>query len=246
MISIPPQVYLSAIDEERFGVRTVRASEVTFETLPAVIEFCRSHDAVFLIVRCPTTDLQAVQTMEQQGFLLMDTLVVSTRNLQNPPLPADTGEVLIRAIRPGEENAVKHIAAVVYRDYMGHYHADTRLDRARCDETYVSWAERSCASPEVADHVLVADLNGAIVGFFTLKLISRDEGQAILSGVLPEARNRGLYRSFMIRSMEWFLTQGAARMVVATQITNIAVQKVWARVGFEPNRAYYTLHKWFE
>jgi hypothetical protein len=34
-------------------------------------------------------------------------------------------------------------------------------------------------------------------------------------------------------------------MLISTQITNVAVQKVWTRLGFEPSRSYYTFHKWF-
>jgi hypothetical protein len=45
--------------------------------------------------------------------------------------------------------------------------------------------------------------------------------------------------------MAWCASRGAARMMVSTQINNVAVQKVWARLGFEPNYAYYTFHKWF-
>jgi hypothetical protein len=35
-----------------------------------------------------------------------------------------------------------------------------------------------------------------------------------------------------------------ARMVVSTQITNLAVQKVWVRQGFELTGSYYTFHLW--
>ena len=35
-------------------------------------------------------------------------------------------------------------------------------------------------------------------------------------------------------------------MVLSTQVTNLAVQKVWSRLGFEPSRSYYTFHLWFD
>jgi hypothetical protein len=46
--------------------------------------------------------------------------------------------------------------------------------------------------------------------------------------------------------MEWGLKQGFQQMLYSTQITNIAVQKVWVRLGAELDHAYYTFHKWFE
>jgi hypothetical protein len=49
----------------------------------------------------------------------------------------------------------------------------------------------------------------------------------------------------MVAAMAWLAARGRTRMVVSTQITNLAVQKVWARLGFEPSSSYYTLHRWF-
>ncbi len=238
-------VSLSAIDEERFGIRTARASGVTLDRLSSVLEFCRNHDVVLLIARCPTSEVRVVQAVEREEFALMDTLVYYARDLTKTPIPADNGKVLVRPLRKGEEKQVAATAAESFHGYYGHYHADERLDRAKCDEAYTSWAVRSCVSREVADEVLVADLKNTIVGFATLRLNSPEEGEGVLFGVVPSAQGYGIYRSFMIRGMEWCRSKGATHMVVSTQINNIAVQKVWTRVGFELSHSYYTFHKWF-
>jgi len=183
--------------------------------------------------------------MEREGFLLMDTLLYYTRNLISPPIPEDAGKVTVRPIRGGEDNEVSTIAAQSFRGYFGHYHADDRLDRSACDQAYVDWAVRSCTSRKVADEVLVADRSGQVMGFATLRLNDADEGEGVLFGVAPEAQGQGIYRSFMIHGMKWCLSKNATRMVVSTQVTNFAVQKVWTRLGFEPSHAYYTFHKWF-
>jgi GNAT superfamily N-acetyltransferase len=241
-----PLVHLSAIDAERFDIRVARASRVTTETLPAVLGFCRTNGAVLLIARCQCSELGAAQAMEREGFSLMDTLLYCTRDLTRLPLPSDTGSIPIRFFRPGEEEAVRVVAAESLRGYFGHYHADDRLDRAQCDAAYVSWALRSCTSREVADDVLVAEWKGNVVGFFTLRLNSPDEGEAVIGGVLPSMQGHGVYRSFIVQGMAWCASKGAKRMLVSTQVTNVAVQKVWARLGFEPSHAYYTFHKWFD
>lgn len=240
------QVSLSSIDEERFGIRTARALQVTVDSLEEVLSFCRDHNAKFLIARCLASELTAAQAMESSGFILTDTLVYYLRNLVNTPIPTDTSTVLVRPIRVGEESQVRVVAAECFRGYFGHYHADPRLDRAKCDETYVSWAVRSCMSREVADGVLVADEAGSIRGFATLRINSPEEGEGVLFGVAQMAQGHGIYRSFIVHAMQWFLSKGCTRMVVSTQITNISVQKVWTRVGFEPSHSYYTFHKWFD
>ena len=240
------QVYLSSIDEDRFGMRTARAPSVTMDTFPSVMDFCRTNDVILLIARTLTSELEVVQAMERAGFLLMDTLVYYARYVTEEPIPSDPGQVPVRPVRPGEDEAVRLVAAESFRGYYGHYHADERLDRTRCDEVYTSWAFCSCVSREVADEVLVADLDGSVVGFVTLRLNTPEEGEALVGGIAPSAQRRGVYQSFIINGMQWCRAKGATRMIVSTQITNIAVQKVWARLGFEFDHAYYTLHKWFD
>ena len=104
---------------------------------------------------------------------------------------------------------------------------------------------RSCTSKQVATEVLVAERDNRIIGFATLRLNTPEEGEGVLFAVAPEAQGGGIYRSFMVNGMQWCKEQQAKRMVVSTQVTNVAVQKVWCRVGFEPARSYYTFHRWF-
>ena len=241
-----PLVHLSTIDEERFGIRTARASGVTLGTLPHVMDFCQANEVLLLIVRCATSEFGAVHAMERAGFLLMDTLVYYSRDLARRPIPARMGSIPIRPIRPGEEEVVKSIAVESFRGYFGHYHADERLEKYKCDEAYEYWAYRSCVSRDVADEVLVAEHGGSVSAFCTFRVNAQEEGEAVLSGVSPSAQRRGIYRELLIAGMEWCLSRGSVRMVLSTQITNIAVQKVWVRLGSEPTHACYTLHKWLD
>jgi RimJ/RimL family protein N-acetyltransferase len=240
------QVYLSALEEERFGIRTARAVGVTVENLHLVMDFCLNNQVVFLIARCSCTNIKAAQAMEREGFSLMDTLVYYVRDLTKTPIPRDLGKFPLRPIRPGEEEAVRTLAAESFQGYAGHYHADERLDRNKCDETYTSWAVRSCLFREVADEVLVADQGGTLVAFTTLRLNNPEEGEWVLGGVSPSARGEGIYWSIIICGMEWGLAKGVKRMIISTQLTNVAVQTVWTRLEFVPSHTYYTFHKWFE
>lgn len=246
MTSDAPPVDLSPIDSERFGISVARAMVATPDTLASVNDFCREKGVTLLIARCPASELGTAQAMERDEFSLMDTLIYYARNLGKTPVPLDTGTIPVRPVRSGEAEAVERVAAESFREYFGHYHADGRLPRRQCDEVYTSWAVRSCTSRDVADEVLVAELDANIVGFATLRLNSPEEGEGVLFGVDPSAQGRGVYRSFMVHGMKWCVSKGATRMVVSTQISNVAVQKVWARLGFEANQAYYTFHKWFD
>ncbi len=239
-------VDLSAIDEERFGIRTARCSAMTADFLPEAVAFCRENQVVLLIARCPVGDLPSVQAMERAGFFLTDTLVYYVRDLVALPIPADVGQVPVRPVRDGEEESVRDVAAAAFHGYSGHYHADSRLDPALCDQVYSSWAWNASLSRDAARPVLVADLQGAVAGFAVLRLNEPEEGEGVLYGVAPAARGRGIYRSLLIQSMSWFQLRGARRMLYSTQVTNAPAQKTLVRLGFEVSHAYYTLHKWFD
>ena len=241
-----PNIRLSEIDEERFGVRSARAFEVKAETLGAITDFCRANQVLLLMARCSASDIRAAQAMEREGFLLMDTLVYYVCDMAKRGNPQDSTDITVRPVKPGEEAQVEAIAIDSFRNYFGHYHADERLDRVKCDEAYRSWALRSCKFRDVANEVLVALLQNRVVAFASLCLNNSRDGEGVLFGVAPSAQGQGIYRSLMVNGMQWCLAKGRTRMVVSTQITNIAVQKVWTRLGFESDHAVYTFHKWFD
>jgi GNAT superfamily N-acetyltransferase len=235
----------SSVDSERFSIRVARAHHVTTLNYSEVLDFCTSAGIDLLIARSDTHELEVAQRMEAQGFFVTDTLVYYTFDLTKRLIPDDSCKVNIRAYRPEDQSRVREVAAAAFTGYRGHYHADPRLDDNKCDEAYISWAEHSCASKDVADEVLIAERDSIPVGFATMRLNSAQEGEGVLFGVSPEAQGLGIYRSFIVNGMRWCKEKGAYRMVVSTQVTNTAVQKVWCRVGFEPSHSYYTFHKWF-
>jgi len=239
-------VWLSPLETSRFGVRTARAQDVTFEDIPAVLDFCAREDVCLLIARCPADDLRAAQSLEQVGGRLMDTLIEYRRDLQKGPIPEEESSVAIRSARSEDEEALRRLAAEAFRGYRGHYHADPRLDAAKADEAYVDWAVRSCRG-ELADDVLVAVGEGEmLLGFITLCANRSEEVEARLFAVSAAARGTGVSRALLVGALRWSRRRGARCVSISTQITNIAAQKAWVRVGFEPSRAHYTFHVWFD
>jgi len=237
------QVRRSPLDEARFGMAAARADGVTAADVPALLAFCAAESVRLLMVRTADAAPAGAQAFEEAGFRLMDTLVYYGRPVDDC-LPAAQ-----HTLRPAvlfDAPSVAALAAEAFRDYGGHYHADSRLPRDLCDGVYVSWAERSVAVAGVADGVLLAEEAGKLVGFVTLRLNSATEGEVPLYGVHPAAQGRGIGRSLIAGALAWFRERGAARMVISTQVTNIASQTVWIRCGFTPITAHYSFHRWFD
>lgn len=234
----------SQLDSDRFGIRVARA-QIVPETLSRVLDFCAAEKIDLLIARCASGDLAAAQGMETQGFQLMDTLVYYGFDLSRRAMPEDKSVFHVRRVRSEDHEQVRTIASAAFKGYMGHYHADRRLDRDKCDQAYASWAERSC-SKAAADEVLVAEQDRDVAGFGTLRMNSPQETEGLLFAVAPRFQGRGVCPSLMLHSLGWTRSQGAQRMLISTQITNVSMQKVWCRVGFEFSHSYYTFHKWFD
>ncbi|HNY50366.1 MAG TPA: GNAT family N-acetyltransferase [Smithella sp.] len=246
MDSLSSQVFLSDIDTGRFGVQTARAAQVTVDTLQSVLDFCHAHNVKLLIARCDANDLKTIQAMESNGFFLTDTLLYYQCDIHQAPKFPVLSKGLIRPVHPGEAQMVKNLAIEAFRGYVGHYHADPRLDQKQCDEAYASWAYRSCLQKDIADQVLVAEQDGSLKGFVVLKLHTPEEGQLVLNAVHPEAQSSGVYFALVSAAMLWCFQQGAKRITTSTHLPNIAVQKVWARHGFWLTHADCTFHKWFD
>jgi GNAT superfamily N-acetyltransferase len=238
-------VSLSAIDRERFGVVTARDGHFTAASLDGTLRFCRENAVRMLVARCAAEDLPAAQAMEAAGGRLMDTLVYYVRALDRP-FPDEIPASPVRPLRAGEAGEVRRVATAAFRGYFGHYHADPRLDRAKADEAYADWAERSCLDRLVASSVLVVEHQGLVAGFLTLLQRGADEQEIILNGVDPTHQRHGLYRALVLGAMSRARDEGAKRLSVSTQLINIGVQKTWSRLGFEPSRSHYTFHLWFD
>jgi GNAT superfamily N-acetyltransferase len=239
-------IELSNLEFERYGVRCARAQAATESDVESFERFCRENDVDLFIVRCPTEQIELVQAFERSGALLMDCLVYYRRDLVKRPLANPDGFDWIRPVESKDVQSVARVAATAFEGYYGHYHADRRLDREKSDAAYRDWAVRSCSDERFADRVFAAWDGDEVVCFATLKALSADEVEAVLFGVAPQAQGRGIYDALIKKSLHWASEIQAKSCVLSTQISNLAVQKVWVRNGFEPMNSYFTLHQWHD
>lgn len=236
---------LSSIDKDRFGVVTAKVSIEKDENITSVVSWCTEHAVEFLIARCDTPEIGLVHRMEEAGFQLMDTLVYfSHKSISASPLTL-SADYSWRLANEEDADLVESCALMAFKDYFGHYHADPKLSKNDSDLVYSSWARSSCLSQHVADAVLVICKNDQVVAFLTLKKLDGESAEIILNGVNPQHQAHGLYTSLVQLAKNWCLQNGINQLLVSTQITNTAPQKVWCRHGFEPRNSIYTFHKWF-
>lgn len=238
---------VSEIDEQRFGIRTVRVEEVTRDDLDEIDQFCRDNDATLLIARVNVKHLDAVQRMEDDGYRLMDTLTYMKFRYNVTEIPERDPSHQIRPAVEADRDEILAIAAEAFKGYKGHYHMDPRLDDDICDEIYASWAVNSLMDKTFADDVFVVDGEEGLKGFFTVRITAPGKhGELVLSGVAPYAQKQGVYPTMLTHGLEWGRDQGFRFVVASTQLTNVPVLKIFGRLGMEMHRSYYTFHKWFD
>lgn len=236
---------ISKIDQQRFGVMTAKASMENGDSAFELTEKSKYDQVKLLIVRVPTNQIELTRQLENEGAFLVDTLVYYVKN--QIELYADNlmNCYSIRLATFEDADRLESVAFQIFQGYQGHYHADRNLKKEDCDLVYSSWAANSCKEKNVADAVLLIEKNDEIAAFSTIKVNGGNEIEGVLFGVSPSHRCQGLHLHLMKSSQNWGVNNGYQRMITSTQITNIAVQKNWSRLGFEPGRSYYTFHKWF-
>lgn len=240
------RVALSELDENRFGIRTARANGVTAADVDPVMGFCQREAVQMLIVRVDTQHLDAAQQLEARGCQLMDTLLYYRRDLIRFPVAPPPLTPLIRPAQDADVDSVDRTARAAFRDYVGHYHADPRLDDALCDDTYADWAVRSVTHTSQAQQMRVVEHDGRVVGFIIVQMLNAQQGDVSLVAVAPEAQGQGLYKALLHHGENWCQQQGAAEMVYSTQLTNVVVQRVLTKRHYALDHSVYTFHKWFD
>jgi GNAT superfamily N-acetyltransferase len=236
--------HLSTIDRERFGFVTGKVDLDSKDTIEAMQVEAQRVGAELLIVRLSTDEIKLAQELEKNGGILTDTLVYYQKNLTmryDSPLLSDYEACLVG---DADISALEKLSAESFKDYFGHYHADSRLNRFDCDQVYASWAFNSCSKGDFSDEVILIKNKGDITAFATLKKIDRETIDGVLYAVAPNYRGKGLHLALMKLSHNWCIDHGFNRFTTSTQINNLKVQKNWCRIGMEPFKSIYTFHIW--
>lgn len=239
-------IVFNEIETQRFGIRCARVVDQN-ATCDAINAVAREQDIVFLSLRVPTNDIRRVQTLEDDGYRLMDTLVYYYAITGNSEMDMSPVEGI--DVRPAEASDIDQVGAVAgaaFAGYFGHFHADSRLQRSDCDAVYVDWA-KGCVRVQSAElPVLVASDGTELVGFLSARRISDTCADIALNAVTPHMQGRGIYGSLLRVAMKQIAGSGFSEVTISTQINNIATQKAWGKCGFRMHSSYYTLHKWMD
>lgn len=236
---------MSYADSRRFGLRIFRASLPAIDERTLIRELL-DQDVDIAIVRVPAGSAPNLDRLGRYGLrpIHADTLVYysadlgthSARELRNTDLRfSEAG--------PDDHAELKELVAVTFAGYRSHYHANPLLSGQDVLAGYEEWAAGYVGNPSSGRRTWVARRDGRLAAFACCAHESKGETcEGVLYGVHPSHAGGGIYGDLIRFTQNHFRRLGYRRMMVSTQIWNVAVQKVWAREGFVLAHAYDTLH----
>lgn len=228
-------------DSTFFGlsIGRVRPQRLDPERCAEALDWARAEQIRCLYFLSQADDEDTRTMLAESGFLRVDERVT----LELPSIrdgvttPADA-----RGSRSEDVPALREIAAISHHD--SRFYNDGGFDRAKCDDFYRVWIEKSCQG--WADHVVVVERDSTAVGYLTVHLKSPESATLGLLGVLPSLRRQGLGNQLLDGALAWIATQRpGAHVSLATQGRNSKSQGFFQNAGFRTVGASVWYHRWF-
>ncbi len=233
----------SPTESTRFGLRVFRAETDSIDAQALIEALGREHVDV-AILRVPAYTLGSLQTLRLRGLapIVADTIVRYEASLPLAPLVLDESVTLRRAGAHDAER-LEALARKIFDGYISHYHANPLFPAAKIADGYGEWAASHVRGNRAGAIAWLVESRGEVAGFSCCR-IDETTGLAIgvLNGVLPAFRGRGVYRGMLRRMLHDFGASGLSRFAIATQVQNVAVQRIWVAEGLALTRTDNTVH----
>jgi ribosomal protein S18 acetylase RimI-like enzyme len=227
-------------DSAFFARRIARleGSRLTPELAEDALTWSKTHGVDCLYFLAAADDPETVRIAEDHGFRQVDVRVTLRARLENELAPAPN--VTTRPFASADLPALRALARVCHHD--SRFYADPNFPRARCDDLYETWIDKSCHG--YANAVLVVEDAGAAVGYVSCHLTDGGTGQIGLFAVDAAHRGRGLGGALVTAALTWFAARSARSVTVVTQGRNVAAQRLYQRGGFTTDAVQLWYHKW--
>jgi len=233
----------SEIESNRFNLRILRGTQESLDP-QAISHIIDAERADVAIIRIPATEQHTVHILDRTGFpyICADNLVYYACDLATyTPKPLRNAHLKFVPCSDAEYGALNVLVDKCFTDYTNHYYSNPVLDKTDILAGYKEWALKYATSNSPTQTCLLVKRGDTVIAFSTYRF-EGNECEIILNGVAPEESRAGVYSDLVRFAQAHFKGLGCKTMIVSTQVQNYAVQKVWAREGFQLAYAYTTVH----
>jgi len=205
------------------------------------VGWAATNDIDCLYFLCETRDDTSVQSVETNGFHLVDIRVTKEKPVASgAEMTSLWDESRVRMVREGDIPALKALARISHTD--SRFCFDKNFGSGRGPDLFEEWIQKSCHG--WADVVLVASLKERAVGYISCHLDTPKVGKIGLVAVGAEAQGQRFGVSLVEAALAWFERQGVARVTVVTQGRNVIAQRLYQRCGFVTQAVQLWYHRW--
>lgn len=242
----------SKLDSNRFGYKIGKVDETFFSGSPLVydgIRYFKDNNYDLIIARIKLNRPEIINGLTTHGFHMRDIQHTQCFDLHNTPMPNPSGKALVREYKSSDLNRIVELTRLCFNNY-GHYFADDILSKSDCLDAYGDWAYNTCAKPNVADKIFVAEIDDNVVGYLSFKNGVSDNGYSYSAGgigaVDPSYRNQEIFSDITKVALQWGFDEGMEWHEHNTLINNLPVNRVFTKIGFNPTNHVMTLHGWMK
>ena len=240
----------SKIDSDRFGIKVGKVPEDFFQENG--VEYFIDNGFELIITRIDITNLELINSLELSGFVLGDTQTVFQQPLNKEKLnnfEVRNKDYVYRGYHPTDLDTLMEITETSFDGYYGHYFNDKRLNQKDCLDAYVDWVHNSCVDEKLTDAIIVAEKNGEIGGYISVKIYYCDGkkyGDGVLGAVSPNHRGLGLFSDIGLKVLKWCAENDCEWVENNVVINNYPVVRTYIGLGYKPYKAMVTLHGWVD
>jgi hypothetical protein len=228
-----------------FGIRIASCHVVSVEQVLELARVSAGAEFDLCVIRCPSDRLELARAIEGVGGRLCDMLVTARRAFTSVSSSAVNveGTLTFTGARHQDVALVERIARSAFAGFGGHWHQDSRLPAALCDELYVRWAGDLVRSQSRSLTVTIAKRAGETIGFLAMSRSTEGVWNVPLTAVSPVARGGGLLK-LLIEAGAASVSEQGITLDYETQITNVPAYRTITKMGFLPLSSRYTFHLW--
>ncbi len=236
-------INFSPVESSRFLLNIHRGSLPDFK-VSEIKNYIISNNVDVLILRLSSSSIASHSNLYNTGFDIIhaDSLVYYKSNIESTEINPLKNKLNFVQINSTNNEKLNEIIPIIFKEYQNHYFSNPFLDKEKIIEGYIEWAKNYSGIEEGKISWLIYYEN-EIAGFATCSFNEqKKECEGVLYGVMPNFSGQGIYSDIIRFTQKYFKEKGYTRMLVSTQLQNIAVQKVWIREGFVIDYSYETYH----
>jgi hypothetical protein len=229
-------------DTDFWGVPIARVvgQKLTPDRLAEIDGWCAGKDIACAYFVAALDDFPTVQAALEGGFKCVE---VRAHGIS----PRDTGHEVVNWVRPFEERDRAEVARLARKSYgMTRFYNDPEFPNERCADFYERWTMDSCDGR--ADHVLVAEIDGRVVGYAScvLERKRRLEGRVPLLAIETGAGGlKSIGIGLAVAAHDWLRQHGARRVHDWTSGANAATTRIAQHLGYYLAEIEIWFHKWY-